>query len=257
MLKVVSTNIRFDNPADSPNDWNGRRKLLTRLINEFSPDIIGTQEGREPQLKDFESLLPSHKLIDLNREWIEERMYPCILVNSKTIDVIDSGDIWLSETPFEAGTKSFESAFPRLCTWIQARVIETGKDFFYVNTHLDHVLDKTRKAQIKVLISEVKKKNILELPIILSGDFNESPAEDVREIINKEWPNLSDPWQSLGKSEQTSFHKFDGTHDNGSRIDWILADKSFHASSMEIVQDHEDNIYPSDHFPVFAEFTYE
>ncbi|PIK14642.1 endonuclease/exonuclease/phosphatase family protein [Halobacteriovorax sp. JY17] len=256
MLKVASANIRFDNPGDSPNDWSGRRELLSRLINDFTPDILGTQEGREPQLKNLESLLPNHKLIDLNRDWIEERMYPCIFVNSEKVDVIDSGDIWLSQTPFEAGSKSFESAFPRLCTWIQARVIETGKDFFYVNTHLDHVLGKTRKEQIQVLITEIKKLNSLSLPIILTGDFNESPKESVREVISKEWSNLFDPWEFLGKAEETSFHKFDGTHDNGCRIDWILADKIFQARSIEIRKDHEGEIYPSDHFPVFAEFNY-
>ncbi len=256
MLKVASTNIRFDNPADKPNDWSGRKELLTSLINNFSPDIIGTQEGREPQLKDLESLLPSHKLIDLNREWIDERMYPCIYINPKTIDVIDSGDIWLSETPYSAGSKSFESAFPRLCTWIQARIIETGKDIFYVNTHLDHVLGETRKQQIQVLINEIKKKNTLDLPVVLTGDFNESPSESVREVIEKNWGELYDPWQFLKREEETSFHKFDGKNIDGSRIDWILVDKCFQVSSIQIVKDHEGEIYPSDHYPVFASFTY-
>ncbi|WP_372654858.1 endonuclease/exonuclease/phosphatase family protein [Halobacteriovorax sp.] len=256
MLKVASTNIRFDNPADKPNDWAGRKELLTGLLNKFSPDIIGTQEGREPQLKDLESLLSAHKLIDLNREWIDERMYPCIFVNPKTIDVIDSGDIWLSETPFAAGSKSFESAFPRLCTWIQARVIETGKDFFYVNTHLDHVLGTTRKEQIQVLINEITKKNSLNLPVVLTGDFNESPSESVREVIEKDWQELYDPWQHLGRAEETSFHKFDGKNIDGSRIDWILVDKSFSVKTIQIVKDHEGEIYPSDHYPVFASFTY-
>lgn len=256
MLKVATANIRFDNPADSPNDWNGRSPLLTRLINEFSPDILGTQEGREPQLKNLESLLPDHKLIDLNRDWIDERMYPCIFVNPKKLDVINSGDIWLSETPNTPGTKSFDSAFPRLCTWIIARVIDTNKDFLYVNTHLDHVLSSTRQEQIKVLIAEIDKININKLPIVLTGDFNESPSENVRSEIEKSWPSLYDSWQFLNKEEETSHHKFDGVNKSGSRIDWILTDHSFKVSSINIIKNHEGEIYPSDHFPVFAEFTY-
>ncbi|ATH06662.1 hypothetical protein BIY24_01525 [Halobacteriovorax marinus] len=256
MLKVASTNIRFDNPADAPNDWAGRKSLLSELINNFAPDLLGTQEGREPQLKDLDQLLPAHTLIDGHRSWITERMYPCIFVNPLTVEVKESGDIWLSETPYDAGTKSFDSAFPRLCTWIHGVFKDTKKEFIYVNTHLDHVKSHTRRSQIQVLISEIKKINTKSLPIILTGDFNESPAEDVREVINREWTNLYDAWQFLGKEEETSFHKFDGVHDEGSRIDWILTDRFFKTKSIEIIKEHREEIYPSDHFPVFASFTY-
>ncbi|OUR98897.1 hypothetical protein A9Q84_05650 [Halobacteriovorax marinus] len=255
MLKIASANIRFDNPHDAPNDWAGRREVLANSLKTFSPHIFGTQEGRQPQLKDFESLLPNHKLIDLNRTWITERMYPCIFVDSKKIDVIDSGDIWLSETPFEAGSKSFESAFPRLCTWIKGEVIESGFKFFYVNVHLDHVLSETRAQQIQVLINETKKINTDNLPMVMTGDFNESPFEEVREKISNQLPELYDPWMKLGKIEETSFHKFDGTNDEGSRIDWILVDSTLKTENIYLMKDHVKEIYPSDHFLVFGEFT--
>jgi endonuclease/exonuclease/phosphatase family metal-dependent hydrolase len=255
MLRTASANIRFDNPADGEHDWNGRRKVLSRLLNNFNAHIFGTQEGREPQLKDLESLLPNHKLIDKNRDWITERMYPCIFVDPKRIDVIDSGDIWLSETPYEAGTKSFESAFPRLCTWIKAIHLETNTKFFYVNVHLDHILSSTRANQIQVLINETSKINNEKYPMLITGDFNESPFEDVREKINSQ-TNLYDPWMEKKLEEETSYHKFEGTNPDGSRIDWILVDKFFKTKSIKLEKSDLNGIYPSDHYFVFSEFTF-
>jgi endonuclease/exonuclease/phosphatase family metal-dependent hydrolase len=256
MFKVASANIRFDNPNDGKHDWAGRREIVAQFLNEFSADVFGTQEGRGPQIKDLESLLPDHKLIDLNRNWIEERMYPCIFVNPKKIDVMDSGDIWLSETPQEAGSKSFDSAFPRLCTWIKANHRESNKEFFYVNVHLDHILSSTRASQIQVLINETKKINHQNLPVVITGDFNESPHEEVRSLLNIQCPDLYDPWIQLKNDEETSYHKFDGKNPEGTRIDWIMVDKSFSVENIILEKRDLNGIYPSDHFFVLGSFTF-
>ena len=44
-LKVTSANIRFQNPADGLHDWPFRRGPMSEIINDFAPDILGTQEG--------------------------------------------------------------------------------------------------------------------------------------------------------------------------------------------------------------------
>ncbi|MDD0852460.1 endonuclease/exonuclease/phosphatase family protein [Halobacteriovorax sp. GB3] len=251
-FKIASSNIRFDNPQDGSHDWNGRRGILAQCLNEFAPDLLGTQEGREPQLKDLENNLIKLELVDSHREWIDERMYPCIFVNPETIEVHNSGDIWLSETPYEAGSKSFESAFPRLCTWIIATHKESQEKFFYVNTHLDHVLSQTRKEQIRVLIQECDKVNKENLPVVLTGDFNESPFEDVRKVIHDQWSDLRDCWFTLKKEEETSHHNFNGTREDGTRIDWILTSSNFRVYDLELYKENVDGIYPSDHFPVFG-----
>ena len=252
IITVISSNIRFDNPADGDHDWNSRRKILADYLNSSSADLIGTQEGRRPQLEDLLSLLPAHQMSHAHRNWIEERMYPTIYFNSDNIKVLDSGDIWLSETPHIAGSLAFESNFPRLCTWINAIHIPSGHNFFYVNTHLDHVHSHTREMQIEVLLNEITKQNKENLPLILTGDFNESPMETVRKKIKNYWPNLIDPWETFNKTEHSSFHKFGPIPENGARIDWILHDNKYVASSIDIYTDHHQGIYPSDHFPVKA-----
>jgi len=254
-LKIISANIRFDNPADKPNDWPARRSVFSDAINSFEADLLGTQEGRRPQLKDLESLLPNLELADGHRDWITERMYPCIFFNPNKISVNRSGDIWLSETPYKAATKSFDSAFPRLCTWIEGQFKENSQNFFYVNLHLDHLQSHTREGQANVMLSEIARQNTSNYPVFITGDFNESPGETVHKLILEKGPNLQDSWLTNGNEEEASHHKFGNPSDDASRIDWILIDKSVSVKSVYLYKENENNIFPSDHYPVFGEFS--
>ncbi|MCO4794701.1 MAG: endonuclease/exonuclease/phosphatase family protein [Bacteriovoracaceae bacterium] len=253
-LRLISSNIRFENAADESHDWPKRKTLLANTLTKFNADVIGTQEGRQPQLKDFESLLPGFELIDSHREWITERMYPTLYINSENITVNKSGDIWLSETPYEAGSSSFKSSFPRLCTWASLTTKKNNHSFFLINTHLDHVLEETRVEQIKVLLKEVKDKNTENLPVILMGDFNSSPDSEVRQEILSQWSFLHDPWHTLQLKEETSYHKFQGAYEEGTRIDWMLVDKKVKTHDIYLDKSTEEGLYPSDHFPLMGIF---
>lgn len=255
IIRIASTNIRFANPADGINDWPMRLPLWSKLINEFDPVIMGTQEGRQPQLLEAEHSLKNLSLAHEHRDWITERMYPCIFYNPNKVKLLRSGDAWLSTTPEVAGSKDFESAFPRLCTWIEAEFIETKKKFFFVNTHLDHVKDETRSSQIEVLIQTIEQENSNHYPVILCGDFNEEPSGIVRSKIDQSL-KLQDPWLIFDQAEETSHHKFCGENPDGARIDWILYDKSLKPISICLDKSHQDSLWPSDHFIVKAEIDF-
>ena len=251
-IKVASSNIRFDNPKDGNHDWNHRRAVLSSALIEFSPDLLGTQEGRKPQIKDLETLLPNLKLIDDHRDWMEERMYPTLFYKPEIINVFESGDFWLSETPKVPGSKSFDSAFPRLCTWAKMSIPSKELSFYALNCHLDHIRSSTRKEQIRVLIKEFLKINTQDLPFLLMGDFNEGPNESVRQELNQGFDQLFDSWLSLNQVECSSHHNFDGKEE-GRRIDWILNTAPFLTHSAFFFKNHIDGIYPSDHYPYFVE----
>ncbi len=136
--------------------------------------------------------------------------------------------------------------FPRLSTWA---VLETTKqeNILVINTHLDHVLSSTREKQIEVLLTELRDK-ILKFPTILLGDFNSLPVETTRTKIAEFEKNFFDPWFTLKKEEQSSYHSFKGINNKNERIDWILHTKDFLAKDIEIDNRDENNIFPSDHF---------
>lgn len=250
-IKVATSNIRFANPKDGIHDWPNRREVLAHFLNDFGPDLLATQEGREGQIRDLHTILNNLEMVD--RSWITERMYPTLFYNPKKLELLDSGDIWLSETPNIPGSKSFDSAFPRLCTWAKFKIIESHFTFFKLNCHLDHIRKKTRFSQINVLIDEFQKINSENLPFIFSGDFNESPFETVREAINGRLGGIVDPWSLLNLEECPTHHNFGGDLQSGNRIDWILYKGPFQANKLELKKGHIEGIYPSDHHPLFLE----
>jgi endonuclease/exonuclease/phosphatase family metal-dependent hydrolase len=251
-MKVMSINIRFENDQDE-HPWSKRRHLIQDIVDEFQPFIFGTQEGRQAQLNNLASLVPSYQLIDQHRDWIDERMYPCLFVNKEHFDVKSSGDIWLSETPDVPGSKSFDSAFPRLCTWAKTQT-KSGQNILFANVHLDHMKTETRQGQARVLCEELAKVSDDDTSIILMGDFNEGPDGEVRKIINSGFSQVQDGWLNLKQPEETSFHKFKGALPEGKRIDWILNSPELSIEKIQLDKRQVDNIYPTDHYPVLATY---
>jgi endonuclease/exonuclease/phosphatase family metal-dependent hydrolase len=249
-LKIISSNIRFANSGDGAHDWGFRKGLLQNIYQNFAPDLLGTQEGRVVQIHELRDGLKNLVLVEGHRSWIEDRMYPCLFINPETVSVEKSGDIWLSETPEIAGSVSFDSAFPRLCTWARIKLKQSGQNLMVVNTHLDHILQKSRKEQIKVLIREIQKLG--NDPVIIVGDFNESPLTEIQKDLLEAF-KLQDPWKEMGQAEETSHHGFLGEEANGDRIDWILVPTTFECESITMdKRSFENGIFPSDHYPLLA-----
>ena len=44
-LEVLSLNIRYDNPADAPNDWLSRQGFVLSFLEDEAPAIFGLQEA--------------------------------------------------------------------------------------------------------------------------------------------------------------------------------------------------------------------
>jgi endonuclease/exonuclease/phosphatase family metal-dependent hydrolase len=254
-LGLITCNIRFDNPADGENSWSHRRLFLAETLLKHSPDIIATQEGRFHQLKDLESLLKDYDLIDQHRSWIGERMYPTLFVKKNRFEFLQSGDIWLSETPDIAGSLSFESTFPRLMTWGKLQLKNSDKRIMIVNTHLDHIKKETRLCQIGVLACEVQKNWMNEGQLFIMGDFNDSPDSEVRKQLVEKFTTLKDAWLSKNQIEETSHHAFTGEMQNGARIDWIMVDNRTKVEECFLEKVTQNNRYPTDHFPVVCKLS--
>ncbi len=249
-LSVISSNIRYDEPDDDKFRWENRRNFLASSLLDFAPDVIATQEGKRPQLQDIAERLIGMECADSHRNWHDALMYPCLFYNPTTLTLRESGDIWLSTSPSVAGSFSFGSLFPRLCTW--ARFEE---NILAINVHLDNSSSETRLRQCRVLVEQVNALKHDDEALLLLGDFNESPQCPVRSLLAELWPGLIDPWQQLGQQEESSHHNFDEPIDYGSRIDWILVTDTLQAENIFMDKARSpQGIYPSDHYPLKARF---
>ncbi|MBM4272848.1 MAG: endonuclease/exonuclease/phosphatase family protein [Deltaproteobacteria bacterium] len=252
MLRVMTFNLRFANPADGPNEWQYRKELVADVILRHAPDLLGTQEGTVPQLDYLTEHLTGYLPLTEHREVDPTCQYPTIYFRGDRFQVQMSGEFWLSETPGAHRSRSWGSAFPRMATFGLFQVGD--REFYFIDTHLDHISDEARLQGARMIRNYFFPLN---KPIILVGDFNEPPDSPVyRELIGARSP-LQDTWRAVHPpgEEAATQHQFDG-RPRGARIDWILVSAPFQVRKGLIVTDHRGDRYPSDHFPYLAEVDY-
>jgi endonuclease/exonuclease/phosphatase family metal-dependent hydrolase len=250
----MTFNLRFATPVDGPNEWEFRKELVVEVILKHRPDLLGTQEGTVPQLQYLAEQLPGYQPLTSHRQVDPTCQYPTIFYLADRFHVQESNEFWLSETPAVHRSRSWGSAFPRLATY--GLFQETGRtiNFYFINTHLDHISSAARFQGARMIRNFFFSLN---LPIILVGDFNEPPGDPVYQELLGGGSPLRDTWRALHPpgQEATTQHGFDGSL-KGSRIDWILAALPFQIRRVAIVTDKQNGRYPSDHFPCEAEVEY-
>src|SRR5699024_10150910 len=116
-LNVMTFNLRMDTPDDGGNAWPHRSEHVMDTIRAHQPDILGTQEGFHHMVREITASLPEYGMIGEGRGGAEEDEYNAIFYYEKTLQLIDDGQFWLSETPEVPGSVDWNSGCTRICTW--------------------------------------------------------------------------------------------------------------------------------------------
>jgi len=251
-VRLMTFNLRFENDRDGQNAWVYRRKLIVEVINRYRPAAIGTQEGRWTQLLYLRDHLPEYHLHAPRRVIDNTCQYPTLFIRKQDFHVGEGRDFWLSKTPDVHRSKDWDSAFPRMMSYASVRLTGSEKAFWFAVTHLDHRGATARYEQARIIASWIEKQ---KEPVILMGDFNDVPGSPVHELLVAPETGLLDTWQVLGREEgpqSFTHHGFTGVP-RDSRIDWILASPHFKIMAANIIRDHFDGRYPSDHFPYLVD----
>ena len=261
-LVVMSLNVRYDNPADAPNDWQSRLPLIIETINRQSPNLIGFQEVLKNQLDDLETLMPSYDYIGVARDdgRITGEFSPVFYMENR-LRLLEQGTFWLSEKPGDTGSVGWDAALPRIVTWARFKDLEEQKEgelseFYFLNTHFDHKGNKARLESAR-LILEFIKNVVQESQVVLCGDFNFTPDQDPYELITRgseDFPGLKDA--CIGRKDEIcraepTYNGF-GKSQKNTRIDYIFTSKDWNVENYETLQIIEGGTFISDHYPVIA-----
>ncbi len=253
-LKVMSFNIRYGTANDGKDAWPLRKELVLKTIQDYAPDLLGTQETLPMQAEYLREKMPDYEYLGWSRDSSDNGEQCGILFRRERFEVIQSGQFWLSETPDEKYSKSWDSSLPRVVTWCHLKDRKNGnRELVFANTHFDHRGETARQESAKLIRRRIAE-HVAALPIILTGDFNcgdESVA--FKELTGDKF--LTDTYRSLHSEKSATdgtFHGFSGKAGDA-RIDWIMTTKHFGAKAAAIMHDHDGVRYPSDHFPVSAE----
>ena len=257
-LRVMTYNIRFDNPADGVHAWPNRKELVASVIRFHKADIIGVQEALEHQIQDLMELLPGYDWVGVGRNEDGGGEFSAILYRSSVVTVKAAQTFWLSESPDEPGSKSWDSSLPRIATWAHFVTSSDGRELFVLNTHFDHRGEQARLESARLLKEQVSKL-ANGLPVIVMGDLN-ATSEQPPLVL------LSDTPLSDGRSLRDGFvHSIVPHHGPAStwtgftkieadrRIDYIFASEDLPIHYHAILTDKLEDRYPSDHLPVLVE----
>src|SRR6188768_148426 len=171
-FRVMTFNVRNSNAQDGENAWPKRIELLFDTITGFNSDLIGFQEVLAVQHDEIKKRLTGYSFSGVARDDGKRKGEWCLVgYRADRFTAVGQGDFWLSETPTFAGSKSWDAALTRICSWVRLREKSTGHELVFANTHFDHKGVVARQEASRVLskqLSEVAKG----VPAILVGDLN-------------------------------------------------------------------------------------
>jgi endonuclease/exonuclease/phosphatase family metal-dependent hydrolase len=259
-LRVMSFNLRVKNIADTvmSNGWNSRRGSAVKTVRKFDPDLLGTQEGKETQVKHLRKKLQFYATHGVGRDnGRSGGEYCAIYYRTIRFTPEDAGHLWFNDSD-KPGKRTWGSVFPRMASWVRLHDTFTGQTVLAINTHFDNISSKSRLRSARMLRELIDKHP--DAYVVLTGDFNCDVGSEPFRILtgNRNFRGqrrLIDTYTAAGHTDGRN----DGTHNGfsgkrgGDRIDWILVSPEVDVLDADIVRNKRSlGRYPSDHYPVTA-----
>ncbi|PWN07681.1 endonuclease/exonuclease/phosphatase family protein [Rhodohalobacter mucosus] len=256
VVRIMSYNIRFDNPDDGINSWPNRSHHVSHLIEEkYRPDLIGVQEALVHQLEELQDALENYFWVGAGRsDGNRGGEFSPIFYNSNKFGLLQTNTFWLSETPDIPGSLSWDAAITRVVTWARFKEKTTGREFILFNTHFDHMGTESRKESAALLLNEAKRISG-GIPFVITGDLNITEESDVYEILKND-PAVKDARYASNTGHQgptASFNNWMELREPESRIDYIFVKSDIEVLRHQIADDRYNDRFPSDHLPVIAD----
>jgi endonuclease/exonuclease/phosphatase family metal-dependent hydrolase len=265
-LRVMSFNIRYGTANDGENHWNNRKDMVCDVIRDYPSDVVGLQEALRFQIDAIREAHPVYGEIGVAREdGNNEGEYSSILYRTDRFGVGESGTFWFSDTPEIAGSNTWGNACVRICSWARLIETKTGKAFYILNLHLDHVSQPSREKSAVLLAERIKNRRYKD-PFVVTGDFNVGETNSVVKYLKgvsgldvgtgQEAVNpvpMVDTFRILHPDAEDvgTFNGFKGNR-QGDKIDYVFTLPTVKVLEAQILYDNVDGRYPSDHFPVVA-----
>ena len=225
-LTVWSFNVTCQSNDDnsswsSSHYWSARKAGVYAFFNTMSPDIIGTQECEYRQRVNILDNTSGYAAYGLGCDYGQESSGSsgylwnkkdyntdssnAIFYKTDKFEILDQGTFWLSSNPSSVGSDDGHN-----CAWIKFLWKENGYVFYFFNAHLTaHYTDEAyaaRLAEAPILYDQIEAINTEHLPVIITGDFNESYSDLKNpEKGDSRWSNYYDARSQDGKTSKTSY----------------------------------------------------
>ncbi|MEZ4682513.1 MAG: endonuclease/exonuclease/phosphatase family protein [Caldilineaceae bacterium] len=268
MLRVISYNIRYNNPADGVNAWPRRQARVAGLLRRYEPDLIGLQEVRHDQLMTLAAALPEYSWFGVGRDdGAEAGEYAPVFYRHNRFMVQDHGHFWLSATPGRVGSFGWDAACVRIATWVRLTDRRSNVTLLHLNTHLDHHGITAQLESVKLLHAFLADQ-AATIPAVVTGDFNCTPGSATYQALTApsltSAPTLSDAMTASVTPHEgpTATFTTDFSNPLQEKIDYIFLSTGLTTETDLMVRHHAiladqtAGRYPSDHLPVLTELVW-
>lgn len=265
---LVTFNLLHSLNPLPPTAWRYRRPLAWQTIRRHDPDILALQEVLSDQLDDFV------REFGRDYEWVGHghagpRSGEILPVAWKRahFERLHHEFFWLSPTPDVVDSKGWGGRFARVVTLVHLRDRRSGREIVVVNNHWEannDLMDARRESAR--LMRERTARFGAGVAVFLVGDFNIVPTmakrnEPYRMLTQgAPAPAFQDAWlvakERSGPGTTTNrLHPAPALQPD-ERKDWILFRGDVDMERAVVDDFHHENLYPSDHLPVIATFSF-
>ena len=252
-MRAMTFNIRYGTANDGEHDWAHRRRAVIEVIRTQRPHLLGVQEALAFQRDELAAALSTHEVIGVGREGGDRGELSALFVDRERFEIVDSGTFWLSESPDVVGSKGWDAALPRICTWAYLRDRQAERPLRVFNTHFDHRGTTARTRSAEQLAARIggAAEATAHGPALLMGDLN--AAEDSPPIRALLEAGLIDTFAAVQPSDapRGTFTDFERVRGNR-KIDYVFATPGIEILDAAIVRHRRGGAFPSDHLPVVA-----
>ncbi len=256
ILHVMSYNMRFEmeTGTNDVHTWERRLPGIVDSFERYEADIVGTQELRLWQVDELDDALEDYWDSFGEARFLATDEHVTIYYRSDRFELLEHDTLWLSETPDVRGSKSWDTAHPRIVTYGLFKSLDSDFTFYVFNTHLDHRSAEARTEGLRLIVNLMLDAG--DTPVIFTGDLNAFPESDDMEAINEQrdhFMHTFEPFAEKFEVEGRTSHGFNGFTE-GKPIDYIFVSVDhFEVLETEIIRDRwEDRWWLSDHYPVFS-----
>lgn len=243
-VRIISFNVRCKD--DLYGSVENRSKLIVSAIRQYAPDSFGVQEATEEWIDIFnENLGDEYGCISQMRNSASNSEASAVFYLKSKYELLDSGTIWLSDTPEKFASKFLLSSFPRIATWATLKDKTSGKVYTHINTHFDHVLEFVREKQAKVLCNKIAELAKDGHPVFCTGDFNSNEGAKAYKVMTSVMKDSK--YVAITSDSGATFTNYGKTDSGKPPIDFVFVPQGTKVDTYKIIDEKIGGMYLSDH----------
>lgn len=259
-LRVATHNVHYivyREPEGrwSLGDWERRKDALDAAFKAVGADVIAFQEmetfqgGSDGSLnlaRDFLLARNPGYAAAASGDWREFPSTQPILYRTGRLRLLDQGWFFFSETPDVIYSRTFNGSYPAFASWARFARSDGGRPFTVVNVHFEYSSRSNRRLSAALVRERIGPRIAEGETVLLLGDLNAMAGSATMEIL--EGAGLA-----FLPVAGSTYH-FDRGLNLFGAIDHIGATPDVAAAGPPVVLRRRfGGVWPSDHYPVFAD----